>query len=310
MRFITMQHADGTTSDWYEVNNAHPCPICGAQHQNQGWCLVKDDESMAFCKRVRKGSKKEVGNYGSLHILRDTPGPRQSPIRAAVRHRQPEEPKMAPEQVRERHRQHREYMYEYQRRTLSLDLGVSILALDQIQTGYKGDDWYTWPMYVGGQMVGIRYRHLDGRKLSLKGSRSGLFIPTNLRKHEALFVAEGATDTAAGLTIGLNVIGRPSCTGSHEEVERIACDLRPNLVVVVRDMGKATSVMSQTNSYEGAQALVRHLARVRAVKMYTPPAPARDLRDAVRNGLTATEVHETLEMDVKETPRTNRERKV
>ena len=174
-------------------------------------------------------------------------------------------------------------------------------ALKVIGTGYNYDGigWFTWPMFLAGQMVGIRFRHLYGRKLSLKGSRSGMFIPTNLRQRDTLFVAEGATDTAAALTIGLNVIGRPQCKGFEREVVRIACDLRPGLVVVVRDLGKVDSEISRRSSYKGAACLAAFLARTQAVKMYTPPAPARDFREAVRNGLTAEQVHETLERDVK-----------
>lgn len=300
MRFITMQHADGTESVWYEVNNAHPCPICGSQHKNQGWCLVKDDESMACCQREDRGSVRAMGGYGDLHILRDLPGPRQYPMRVAVPRQRYEDAKMTPEQVLEIHEQSWAQCNDVHLQCLSSSLGLhGVEYLNLIQTGFRGDGWYSWPMYVGGQMVGIRLRHLDGRKLSVTGSRAGMFIPTNLRQHETMFVAEGATDTAAALAIGLNVIGRPQCMGSEREVERIACDLRPNLVVVVRDLGRADSMMSKDNSYKGAHALVRYLARVRAVKMYTPPVPARDFREAVCAGLTATQVFKTLESDVR-----------
>ena len=299
MRFITMQHSDGTTSVWYEVNNAHPCPICGSQHKNQGWCLVKDDESMALCQRVSQGSKRQVGNYGHLHILRDTPGPHPHVTRAAVRRQRYEDTKMATEQVREHHERYKRHLSSLDLCLLAENLDVSGESIRLIRTGYKGDGWYTWPMFLAGQMVGIRYRHLDGSKLSLKGSRSGLIIPTNLRQRETLFVAEGVTDTAAALTIGLNVIGRPSCKGFEDEIARVVRSLNSSSVVVIRDMGRVDSETSQRNSWEGADRLAKHVARVCQTKLYTPPAPARDLREAVRNGLTAEKVYETLERDVK-----------
>jgi len=44
---------------------------------------------------------------------------------------------------------------------------------------------------------------------AVKGSRSGLFIPESESAGEGLYVVEGPTDTAAALTPGLSVVGRP-----------------------------------------------------------------------------------------------------
>ena len=64
-----------------------------------------------------------------------------------------------------------------------------------------------------GEVVGVRLRKSDGKKLSIKGSKEGLFIPTGLKPCDRLLIGEGPTDTAALLDLGFEAVGRPSCTG-------------------------------------------------------------------------------------------------
>ena len=64
-----------------------------------------------------------------------------------------------------------------------------------------------------GLVTGIRYRELGtGRKWSMRGSHDGLFLPRDGGGGEGpLVVCEGASDTAAALTLGWRGVGRSSC---------------------------------------------------------------------------------------------------
>ena len=98
---------------------------------------------------------------------------------------------------------------------LETSLGLPASALVSLRVGWSADDKATtWPMMDhDGNVVGIRLRCMKtGRKWSVKGGTSGVFLPVGLPKEtKRLFIAEGPTDTAAMLSIGFNCIGRPSC---------------------------------------------------------------------------------------------------
>jgi len=98
---------------------------------------------------------------------------------------------------------------------LAKRLGVTLRSLEELEFQYAGSYHNTWgiPMKDGyGNYIGIRMRNLVGNKWAITGSQAGIFIP-KLHAMRRMFIVEGPTDTAAGLTIGLYTIGRPSCSG-------------------------------------------------------------------------------------------------
>jgi len=135
---------------------------------------------------------------------------------------------------------------------------------------------------------GIRLRHLDGRKLSVRGGREGLFVPRDLATSERLLVCEGATDAAALLDLGLTAIGRPSCTGGVGLIVDVVRRRREREVVVLADADEP--------GRRGAANLAAVLtAFAPSVRIIEPPSGAKDARAWVRSGATAVDVQRAID---------------
>ena len=155
---------------------------------------------------------------------------------------------------------------------LASSLGLSIGSLERLHVGWatRHRAWSFAMTDVDGNVLGIRLRRPDGRKLSVKGGKEGLFIPEALDGGR-LTVCEGPTDTAAMLDLGFPAVGRPWCAGGMrllvELVQRLAV---PEVVIVAdadppgqRGAGNLASVL---------------LAYCPAVLVTTPPAGFKDIR--------------------------------
>ncbi|MGB2986940.1 MAG: hypothetical protein WBE26_13795 [Phycisphaerae bacterium] len=163
-------------------------------------------------------------------------------------------------------------------------LGVMPEGLRRLHVGWDGEAWIFPMTDATGVVVGIRRRLRDGRKLSVKGGREGLFIPTDLSEFGKLLVCEGPTDTAALLDLGFDAIGRPSCTGGTRHVVALA---RGRDVVVVSDADDpgqwgATRLASTLQSY------------CPTIRIILPPPGIKDARAWVRAGATADDIRGTL----------------
>jgi len=140
------------------------------------------------------------------------------------------------------------------------------------------------PMYdaPGGTVIGVRLRAPDGRKWAVTGSHNGLFCPRSLTGRGALYLPEGMTDTAALAGLGLDAIGRPSCTGGRGLVRRAVCGMGRPLVVVTD---------ADEPGRRGAETLARELASDGAsVRVLAPLNGYRDVREWVRAGATASAI--------------------
>ena len=157
----------------------------------------------------------------------------------------------------------------------------------------SGPGTWTMPMRDGqGGTVGIMLRGESGSKLTMKGARTGLFIPAELLgpkllQDGPLVIAEGFSDTSALASLGLNAVGRSSC---RSEVEAL-CDyaarrqVRQALILADRD----------EPGYDGALALARRLCRhVDSVRVDVPPDPHKDARAWVAGGATRVDVEAIL----------------
>lgn len=156
---------------------------------------------------------------------------------------------------------------------LSAQLQVSVQSLLALQVCWA-DEHQAWaiPMKDGyGNMVGIRLRAPSGAKWAVRGSHSGCFIPQQHPQPLAL-VAEGFSDTAAGLDLGFYTVGRPAASGGINELKHLFRRLRVRKAAIVCDNDKA--------GVTGAQMFSEHLG----IPTCTIALPTKDLREFVQCG--------------------------
>lgn len=118
-------------------------------------------------------------------------------------------------------------------------LGVDTDALRSIGCAWaEPHNAWAFPMKdAGGKVIGIRLRNMQGHKWAVKGSRQGLFIPTDypFGSDGTLWICEGPTDLAAALTLGLVAIARPACLGQETMLIEYIRAQRVKRVVIVTD---------------------------------------------------------------------------
>jgi 5S rRNA maturation endonuclease (ribonuclease M5) len=168
---------------------------------------------------------------------------------------------------------------------LADSLGLTVNSLQRLRVGWSARHRaYTFPMVdAAGDVLGVRLRLPSGRKLSVKGGREGLFVPTDLDAGGRLLVTEGPTDCAALLDLGFCAVGRPSCTGGVRLLVELAQAQRPAEVYIVAD--------SDAPGQRGAENLAAVLvAYVPSVRIITPPTGIKDARQWLQRGATAADV--------------------
>ena len=249
-----------TVLQWFRVTRQQPCRIC----EKSDWCTWQDDGT-ACCMRVE--SEKPMKNGGWLHK-----GESKS-VTNVTRHRPTPKPKLA----------WSAFWTIWNRATttdqlddLAATLGVSYASLESIGAVWAQpyDSW-AFPMRTaGGVIVGFRLRPLKGKKFAVKYSTNALFMPWPFKPTEVLYVTEGESDLAALITIGLNGIGRPSCSSCVEAVKTVATRFNPALTVIIAD--------NDDPGLGGAAALQQSLTLPSII--WTPPT--KDLREFVKLGGT------------------------
>ena len=200
-------------SEWIRVSKSEPCPIC----QHSDWCSIAGDSMVACCMRVE--SDKAVESGGWIHRLNGNPVPQQP------RRVQPTKKRLSANELHAKWgpiaRQMRQGTEPWVKR-LAKSLRVASWALDELRVGYgelSGSMCWTFPeQSARGQIVGINRRlvtPIDGEnKRCAPGSRRGLSYSFTWDVAKGpIHIVEGGSDTAAGLTLGLCVVGRPSNLG-------------------------------------------------------------------------------------------------
>lgn len=264
-------------NDYSRVSRGRACPVCG----KPDWCLISRDDppSKVICARVQ--SKTPVGEAGWLHKFRDD-GWRHTCVRTVTVRAKPNAPRDFGDLAR-----------TFQRSVdpgtladLAASLGVKVESLVRLGIGWNGRAW-TFPMSdASGRVLGIRLRFPDATKLAVKGGHEGLFIPNGPPCDGPLLLAEGPTDTAALLSLGLNAIGRPSCSGGVRLVIRLVRMLKPCSVVVVAD--------ADVPGQKGAERLAFVLTPLcRSVRVISPPT--KDIRAWVNAGATRQQVERLID---------------
>jgi hypothetical protein len=260
-----------TAVKWFRVTRKEPCAIC---HKGD-WC-TRSADGAACCMRTE--SDRPMRNGGWLHK-----SDKSKPVKPVVRYVAPTPQPPCAAMLK---------MWKIQTQQspvviLANKLGVSVESMNWLGCVWNGRE-YAFPMRDGmGKIVGIRLRTPHGDQFAVKGSHAGLFIP-DLKEFPDLitmYVCEGASDTAAMLTIGLPAIGRPSCLGQERDVVTWCERNGVKQVVIVAD--------ADDPGQRGAEKL--HAAIPLSSTVWTPPC--KDVREAVMAGLTA-QLIETITRDL------------
>jgi phage/plasmid primase-like uncharacterized protein len=174
---------------------------------------------------------------------------------------------------------------------LAAELRLSTDSLIRLGIGY----WvarraWTFPMLdAAGNVLGIRLRLADGKKLSVRGGNEGVFIPNDLELAGGqLLIAEGPTDTAALLDMGFQAAGRPSCSGGVKSMVELVSKLAVPEVVIVADGDEP----GQRGAENLATAL---LAYATAVRIIIPPAGIKDARAWKLSGAAMADVQAVID---------------
>lgn len=251
------------SAKWVRVTNRSKCPICS----KPDFCEVSSDMNFVHCMRVEsdRPSKNRLGGW--LHRL-------DGKVHEPFKYLKPEEPKVTINAT--------ELMREFRAQTpgtylarMAGTLGVSAAALMALGVAWAGPHRAAaWPMRDGfGNTVGVRLRADSGKKWAIKGSRQGIFLPDEEPQRLGL-ICEGATDAAAGLTLGFFTVGRPSCNGGELHIQDAFKRLKVREAVVVAD--------NDSVGLRGAEAISKALKIPTCV--WVPPC--KDLREYLNLGGT------------------------
>lgn len=257
-------------SRWIRVTKRKRCPIC----EHADWCLISPDGAAVICMRVPSGREKRLkdGTIGNIHRIGDAKPEREyiPPTAAEVnldvpailrRYSMDTTPALMAE--------------------FAASLGVAASALERLGAVWsRRHNAWAFPMRdATGRAVGVRLRTIDGKKWAIRGSHSGLFLSATFEGDffggaGPIFVCEGPTDTAAMLTLGLDAIGRPSCSSCGDMVKTLLAEERRE-VVIVQDR--------DVPGQRGAAQLAIDLRR--PCKIITP-MKGKDAREWVKLGAT------------------------
>lgn len=251
----------GMTDQWQRVTKANPCPVC----KKPDYCVI--GARFINCMRVESEKACQGSLGGWLHPIDAGDSFKPLPPRIAP----PRTPTIDASAIMARFCAE---TWPEMVAQLAASLGVSADALDDLGVGWAaGHNAWGFPMRDwAGNIIGIRLRDLAGHKWAVTGSRSGLFYTEGQAK--TVVLAEGPTDTAAGLSIGLDVIGRPSCLGCEAEVNRLLARKGASHAIIAAD--------NDGPGYRGALKLSEALC-VPCV-LWVPPC--KDLREFVGLGGT------------------------
>ncbi|MBA4190658.1 MAG: hypothetical protein C0467_21950 [Planctomycetaceae bacterium] len=127
---------------------------------------------------------------------------------------------------------------------LAKEWGLPLAAVKRLEIGTHCGKWVIPERNGGGGIVGIVFRKPDGSKRCLTGSHRGLIIPTDTMPVEGqpLYLAEGASDTAALVSVGATVVGRPAASLSEKAfwwLSHLICMRRFDDLVVLADRDQA-----------------------------------------------------------------------
>lgn len=256
--------------NWVNVSPTDPCPICG----KADWCRITADKTAVVCGRVQQGAVKRCKDGRWLHRRDEEEWRSPPPVQATYNLIGP-----------------RSFQPIVDRLTrdnaaacvqLADELGVSASALMRLRTGYhsKGDWWAFPERDAAGKVIGIMRRLRGGQKRRMKGSKNGLTYADDWDTGRGpILLVEGASDTAALMTMGVSVIGRPSNMGGAALLSQLLAKVpaeRPVIVLGENDRKPSGLWPGRLGALHTAQRLAPQLKR--PIQWALPPDGAKDVR--------------------------------
>jgi hypothetical protein len=283
----------------WRANKLIRCPICNSDH---GCSATADD--LHFCWRTHNdvpgwvylgacrngcGMFRDTGRRGGGPASRRPPSGRQAAHQTTHQGNGQAAADPPPPAV-----DCAAYLKQYQAnarelRLLASALGASTEALRRLRVGYvpqeaedAPDHWLFPERDGGGRIIGLLRRYLNGRKRQVAHTRRGLiYDPDRVPgAGELVLVVEGASDVAAGLTVGLCVVGRPNNLGGVEDLARLLGGVArqgAQVVVLGENDRKPSGVWP---GKEGAEHVASELAAAWGLPVgwALPPEGVKDLR--------------------------------
>lgn len=306
------------------VSRRAPCTVPGCGRQKFcGRVLRPDGSVLALCTKVAEGSVRTARNGAYVHVVTQAEQTSWRPRSYRIEPPQPMPDWTAPverwaketpaDDLRrlarrlgggitiEALRELRTFsLRDLPAQTIAEELGLPVARLRYLDQ-FGGEDTFGTGMHdhrdrVGG--VSIRWR--SGRKGSIRGSRLGLFVPSNLDTSQTVHCVEGASDSAVLLSAGLQVVGRPGCDlGGDLLTKRLkGC---PRLVVWGEQDAKPDG---DWPGRRGALRIARQLAlHVPVLHVAFPPAGMKDVRAWCRAGASAEDIEAQAEQGFRIEPR-------
>lgn len=250
------------------------CPVCGHFDNH---CLRMDDDSAALCPKADgTGSVKKYGEYGYLYIL--SPGLQSNDACLPPVKRKPER---TDQEMDDLWRPRVKLWCDRGRSEigrLAMALGVSTDSLRHLGAGWDGKAWTFPERNGGGLIVGVSRRFEDGSKRCAVGSRRGLTYGDGWRAAAGpVLIVEGASDVAAGITLGLSVAGRPSNVGGLTMLVGLLGNQQSKILVIgERDRKPDGRWPGMAGSHSIAAGLGKALRRTVSSRLM--PDGAKDLR--------------------------------
>lgn len=167
--------------------------------------------------------------------------------------------------------------------------------LERFRIGFLDNRWVLPERDNRGRIVGIVYRDKQGRRQCEPGSHRGLTLAVNEPiRPGPLYVSEGATDAAALLSVGVNVVGRPMAKASgliRLWLLRYLPRFADHDIVVVgdRDPTKNGVSVGKRAARELAEFLRQELGR--PISWALPRRGFKDVRDQITAGQWSQGLH-------------------
>jgi len=238
------------TKKWIRIGDLDiNCPVC----QKPDWCMVSSDGKYAKCSRIPEYSQK-----GTVHEI--------SKIKVKVNGSKAGY--YTPINWDSLNTSYMRNCESWRVQQFGALKGLKPKSLLRLGIGFDGE-YYTFPVRNENfDIVGIQRQNQE-RKLMVKGSKIGVFLPTNHKLYrEPLVITEGTSDTAAALDLGLNAVGRLNNSSGNKIIMNL-CDV--SIVIIMSDNDENRA--GQNGAYTLGNALKGIGKRV---KVIIPPY--KDLR--------------------------------